>query len=620
MPRPPVNAAAERRALRPGRGAVRPLHGPGDEQRHEPCIDELEVFTAGPAPRNVALAVARARRRRRRATARLPTSTSSSTSTTASTATAAAGSPTSAAAAGCSSNCRRPAAIDRVVWGRDREGKIHRPAADALPRSRSPTEPGEWQRGRLLGRPRAVGRRGATAGARRPTARDTAAGDCGKAGGAGRGCSAGTAGRRMVYAGRSRRRSRPSACTAAIRCSRASRSPRRLRAVRAAALDWPPTRPEQQRRLALADWITDPTNPLTARVLVNRLWQYHFGTGIVDTPSDFGRNGSPPTHPELLDWLAGEFVGRRLVAQAHPPADRPVGDLPAVAAPPARGRAVDAAVAAAVALPAAAAGGGADPRRASSRQRQARPAHGRPGLRPVRAEQQLRARSTARRRSSAPPEWRRMVYQHKPRMQLDDVFGAFDCPDAGQIAPGGPRSTTPLQALNLLNSPFMLQQAELFADARRNAKRAPDPTAQVRAAFRLAFSRDPDAGRARGVARGWSGEHGLATLSAGRCSMRTNSCSCPESTRRLDPTPGSDEARCSTDSHSRAAICSTAATSSRHAGTGLGAIALASLLPSRVPARRRGSAGPDPAGDRPGTAPLAPRPPHFAPQGQARAA
>src|SRR5439155_746049 len=65
---------------------------------------------------------------------------------------------------------------------------------------------------------------------------------------------------------------------------------------------------EQQRRLALAKWITDPKHPLTARVIVNRLWQYHFGQGIVDTPSDFGLNGGRPTHPALLDWLAVELV------------------------------------------------------------------------------------------------------------------------------------------------------------------------------------------------------------------------------------------------------------------------------------------------------------------------
>src|SRR5262249_62322017 len=61
-------------------------------------------------------------------------------------------------------------------------------------------------------------------------------------------------------------------------------------------------------RTQLARWITDPSNPLTARVLVNRLWHYHFGRGIVATPNDFGRMGMRPAHPELLDYLANEFV------------------------------------------------------------------------------------------------------------------------------------------------------------------------------------------------------------------------------------------------------------------------------------------------------------------------
>src|SRR5262249_2142103 len=69
----------------------------------------------------------------------------------------------------------------------------------------------------------------------------------------------------------------------------------------------PANHPEGARRAALAKWLTDAKNPLTWRVMVNRVWQYHFGRGIVGTPSDFGKMGQLPTHPELLDWLAAEF-------------------------------------------------------------------------------------------------------------------------------------------------------------------------------------------------------------------------------------------------------------------------------------------------------------------------
>ena len=74
------------------------------------------------------------------------------------------------------------------------------------------------------------------------------------------------------------------------------------------------------RRRVLADWIASPQSA-HRRVMVNRVWQYHFGRGMVRSSSNFGYMGTPPTHPELLDWLATEFVARRLEAQAAPPPD-----------------------------------------------------------------------------------------------------------------------------------------------------------------------------------------------------------------------------------------------------------------------------------------------------------
>lgn len=250
-----------------------------------------------------------------------------------------------------------------------------------------------------------------------------------------------------------------------------------------------PTTPDQQRRIALADYICDPQNPLTARVMVNRIWQHHFGEGIVRTPSDFGSMGAKPSHPELLDWLATRFMesGWRmkamhkliLTSSTYRQSSKPRASAIAIdgesrylwrfpprrlAAEPIR----DMILAVSGVLDRRMGGPGYDVFEPNSNY----------------------VHVYIPKRAFGPEEWRRMIYQFKPRMEQDETFGVFDCPDAAQTAPSRNVSTTPLQALNLMNSPFMVQQAELFS--KRIANEADTPAAQVTRAFQLALGRAPD--------------------------------------------------------------------------------------------------------------------------------
>jgi len=251
----------------------------------------------------------------------------------------------------------------------------------------------------------------------------------------------------------------------------------------------PPDATEQQRRIMLANWIADPKHPLTARVLVNRLWQYHFGIGLVDTPSDFGRNGGKPSHPELLDWLACELISsgwsiKRLNNLIITSMTYRQSSL----------------------FNAGAASIDADNRllwRFPSRRLEAEALRdsilfvsgqidlhaGGPGFDLFEPNTNyVKVYETKTRFGDG--DFRRMVYQSKPRVELDSLFGAFDCPDAGQIQPKRNISITPLQALNLLNSQFMLDQSQVFA-ARVAREAGTDRQAQIRCAFQHAFNRDP---------------------------------------------------------------------------------------------------------------------------------
>jgi hypothetical protein len=255
--------------------------------------------------------------------------------------------------------------------------------------------------------------------------------------------------------------------------------------------------PEQQRRLQLADWIASPENPLTARVLVNRIWQHHFGVGLVNTPNDFGKNGAKPTHPELLDWLASELVAhgwsiKSVQRQILTSATWRQSSTPRVEA-----LKVDASSRLLWRFP---------PRRLEAEgirdsilavSGNLDRTVGGPSffLHEVDRENVYHYHPKEK---FTPAESRRMIYAFKVRMEQDGIFGAFDCPDGSLVMPKRSVSTTPLQALNLFNSRFVLQQSEIFA-GRLRTEAGDNTAAQVKRAWQLAFNRLPDRTEAKGA-------------------------------------------------------------------------------------------------------------------------
>jgi hypothetical protein len=269
--------------------------------------------------------------------------------------------------------------------------------------------------------------------------------------------------------------------------------PSALVAVRP-ALTLAASAPESERRLALARWIGHPENPLPARVMVNRVWHYHFGQGIVNTPSDFGYNGGQPSHPELLDWLASEYQANGwqlkplhkliMMSATYRQASRPASQNLDPAKIDANNRLL-------WHFPA---------RRleAEAIRDNILALSGRLDLRMGGPGYYIWEKNTnyvtvfQPKTDLGADEFRRMVYQFKPRTQQDQTFGAFDCPDAALVLPRRNSSTTALQALNLLNSGFIIQQAECFAE-RLQREAGNEPTGQAAFGFRLAFSREPSA-------------------------------------------------------------------------------------------------------------------------------
>jgi mono/diheme cytochrome c family protein len=221
------------------------------------------------------------------------------------------------------------------------------------------------------------------------------------------------------------------------------------------------------RRLRFARWMTRPDHPLLARVMVNRLWHHLFGAGLVPTTSDFGQAGSLPSHPALLDWLAHHFI--------HPVDGSDAWSIKALI----RLIATSDAFSRSSAPSPEAMEMDADNRwlwRFAPRRLEAEVIRdsilmaadrldtrlGGPGYRIHNIKKTYAQWEVTDNHGTH--TWRRMIYQERMRRVDDQLFTAFDFPDCGQIRSKRPISTTPLQALNLMNSPFVVEQAKAIAD------------------------------------------------------------------------------------------------------------------------------------------------------------
>jgi mono/diheme cytochrome c family protein len=265
---------------------------------------------------------------------------------------------------------------------------------------------------------------------------------------------------------------------------------------------------EGVRRAALAGWITDDANVLTWRSIVNRVWQYHFGKGLVDTPNDFGRNGSRPTHPELLDYLASEFrdadsfkkLHKRILmsavyrqASAHNPANAKRDQDNRFSWRMNRQRLDAESIRDSV----LAISGKMDYKMFG------------PGYELFRFKDDhspvydhLDVKFINRSES-----WRRTVYRFVVRSVPNPFLETLDCADPNINVPVRNSTMTALQALALLNNPFMVKQAEYFAGRVKAMEK--ETTKQVDAAYRLAFGREPTPPE-RAAMTAYVERHGLA--------------------------------------------------------------------------------------------------------------
>ncbi|MFZ4986115.1 MAG: DUF1553 domain-containing protein [Blastocatellia bacterium] len=273
-----------------------------------------------------------------------------------------------------------------------------------------------------------------------------------------------------------------------------------------------PDAPEGTRRVALARWITHRDNPLTWRSIVNRVWQYHFGSGIVATPNDFGLNGAKPTHPELLDWLAVWFRdGGGSLKQLH----RLIVTSAAYrqSSNGSQGRGVD--------------DGNTLLWRQNRRKLEAEAIRdailavsgtldlrmGGPGWQDFVIERP--EHSPHYEYGLADPEekgtWRRSVYRFIVRSQTQPWMTALDCADPSMRVDRRNESLSPLQALTMLNNGLMISQARHLA-ARLEREQPGGLEQQIDRAFALAFGRTASKNE-RAALVAFAARHGLPNLS-----------------------------------------------------------------------------------------------------------
>lgn len=244
---------------------------------------------------------------------------------------------------------------------------------------------------------------------------------------------------------------------------------------------------EGERRLALARWITDARNPLARRVIVNRLWHYHFGKGLVATPSDFGFNGGKPSHPELLDWLADELLRRgwslkalqRLIVlssvyrQQSTSDDRSAIDADNRLLWRMNPRRLEAEVVRDAIL---------------ATSQRLNPALAGPAFEPFTYTEKY-APVYDYLTQDRPEWWRRSVYAFTVRSVPDRLLEVLDLPNPCNCTPVRSTTTTALQALALLNHPFVIQQAGFFAQ--RLEREAESEAERIERGFQLALGRSP---------------------------------------------------------------------------------------------------------------------------------